>query len=147
VTQLLIATAAIYSIYGAPEKTLICVRQISTSKHRPSNDPRFVKMLATAKPGDIICIASPDRLARRVDDAKAIIRYCEENGLMLITAAVGKYVGAPAFVLSAGYLELADDKLLKDFQAAVLGFQGIAEVFADDKAVYGNEWRTMTMCV
>lgn len=106
-------------------------------------------MLATAKPGDIICIASPDRLARRVDDVKSIIRYCEENGLVLITAAVGKYVGAPAFVLSAGFLELADDqsKLLKDFQAAVLGFQGIAEVFADDNAVHGNEWQTMTRCV
>ena len=87
----------------------------------------------------------PDRLARRVDDVEAIIRYCE----VLITAAVGNYVGAPAFVLSAGDVELAKEQvdLLQNFQAAVLGFQGIAEVSADDKAGYGNEYRTMTRCM
>jgi len=50
---------------------------------------------ATAKPGDIITIASPCHGARRADDLEAIILYCDQNGLVLTTAAVGMCVGAP----------------------------------------------------
>ena len=95
VTQLYVAAASISSIPDTPTRIQLCrMRLTSTSKHRPSTD----SLLATAKPGDFIHIASPCRGARRVDDLEAIILYCEQNGLVLTTAAVGMYVGAPVYV-------------------------------------------------
>jgi len=100
-TQLCLAAASIFSISNTPTQIQLWARLTSTSKHRPSTDPILVKS------GDIIHIASPCRGARRVDDFEAIIRYCDQNGLMLTTAAVGMYVGAPVYVLSAGGLVLS----------------------------------------
>ena len=130
VTQVCVAAASISSIPDTPTRIQFWMRLTSTSKHRPPTD----SILATVKPGDFIHIASPCRGARRVDDFEAIIRYCDQSGLVLTTAAVGMYVGAPVYVRSAGGLEYklstAQAELFKDFRAAFLGFMGIAEVWA-----------------
>jgi len=65
-------------------------------------------MLALAKPGDFLSLASFCRLARGTEDLEAILLFCDERGSIVTTAAVGMHVAGPAVVLSVGGLLLND---------------------------------------
>lgn len=102
-------------------------------------------MLASAKPGEFIALASFDRLARGREDLEAIMRYCDQKGLIVTIAAAGMYAAGPAMVLSAGGLRLtgAQQVLLSRIRENIFHFALQSEVFSREMAAYKNEHAVM----
>ncbi|PSC76926.1 hypothetical protein C2E20_0761 [Micractinium conductrix] len=79
----------------------------STYQHPPADRKMLVAMLAAARPGDVVVVASQCRLARQPAQLRAILQVARELGVSVFVAAVGSL---PAPLLAA----LEHDGLLAD---------------------------------
>eukprot|EP00887_Chlorella_sp_A99_P004158 scaffold23.g4158.t1 len=89
----------------------------SSHDHAPPDRVVLRELLAALQPGDVVVVASPDRLARRARDVAAILAALSSRCSLVLVAAVGQQAAAPLAVLAAS-----------DAAAAVLGSDAMAQV-------------------
>ena len=90
-----------------PLQIQVWLETCSTYQHPPADRSVLVAMLAAARPGDVVVVASQCRLARQPAQLRAILQVARELGVSVLVAAVGSL---PAPLLAA----LEHDGLLAD---------------------------------
>ena len=90
-----------------PLQIQVWLETCSTYQHPPADRKMLVAMLAAARPGDVVVVASQCRLARQPAQLRAILQVARELGVSVFVAAVGSL---PAPLLAA----LEHDGLLAD---------------------------------
>ncbi|PSC76535.1 hypothetical protein C2E20_0762 [Micractinium conductrix] len=111
--QVAILGAAAVALLGIKAGSELLIRiqvwleTCSTYQHPPADRSVLVAMLAAARPGDVVVVASQCRLARQPAQLRAILQVARELGVSVLVAAVGSL---PAPLLAA----LEHDGLLAD---------------------------------
>ena len=59
-------------------------------------------MLAEVQPGDIVLLASPDRVARKLEHQQQCLDFLARRGVLVCVAAVGSHAARPLAEVAAG---------------------------------------------
>jgi len=78
----------------------------SVYKHRPADRKVLQQMLAQLQQGDVVIVASPDRLARNEADFCWIVQQLRAKGTALLAVAIGQHALLPLVLLDDGGQEL-----------------------------------------
>ena len=83
-------------------RIVVVLETCSTYEHPPADRHAVMGMLAEVQPGDIVLLASPDRVARKLEHLQQCLDFLARRGVLVCVAAVGPHAARPLAVVAAG---------------------------------------------
>ena len=83
-------------------RIVVVLETCSTHEHPPADRHAVMGMLAEVQPGDIVLLASPDRVARKLEHLQQCLDFLASRGVLVCVAEVGPHAARPLAVVAAG---------------------------------------------